>query len=249
MRLDTCLPPFLESRQMQQEISHKDSSIGPANGTAVAMSFGERLSSFNRYRKWRLFIERLAPGAQDRILDIGYTDLEWRPTDNLLEKHYPYRNMITALGVDEPVHFDARYPEVETVQYDGERFPFADDSFEIAWSNAVLEHVGTEAERVERQTLFLSEIRRVARRAFITTPNRWFPLEIHTRTPFLHWLPKRTFDAYLRKRGIDWAAGDYMTLLSEQDLRARLAAAGIERYELVKNRMGPFTADFVVVID
>jgi hypothetical protein len=32
---------------------------------------------------------------------------------------------------------------------------------------------------------------RVARRAFVTTPNRWFPLEVHTRLPLVHWLPDR----------------------------------------------------------
>ena len=24
---------------------------------------------------------------------------------------------------------------------------------------------------------------------FVTTPNRWFPLEVHTLLPFVHWLP------------------------------------------------------------
>ena len=233
---------------MQQEAKRSDAEILPGSELKM-VSVAQRISSFNRYRKWSLFLDRMRPGTQDRVLDIGYTDLEHRPTDNFLEKHYPHREMITALGVDQPVHFAERYPDVATVCYDGERFPFADASFDIAWSNAVLEHVGTEDARTERQTLFLSEIRRVSRRAFITTPNRWFPLEIHTRTPLLHWLPKRTFDSYLNLRRMHWAAGDYMTLLSEQDLRARLAGAGVEHYELVKNRFGPFTADFVVIIE
>jgi hypothetical protein len=232
-----------------QQVSHKNGAATSGVPARKSLSIGERIGTFNRYRKWQLFLERVNPQPEDRILDIGYTDLEYRSTDNLLEKHYPRREMITALGVDEPAHFATRYPDVKSLRYDGERFPFADASFEVAWSNAVLEHVSTETERVERQVLFLSEVRRVARRAFITTPNRWFPLEVHTRTPFLHWLPKRVFDAYLRLRGKSWAAGDYMTLLSEQDLRGRLAAAGIERYELVKNRVGPFTADFVVILD
>ena len=232
-----------------QEVNRNDAGILIDTQPAAAASLVERFSTFNRYRKWNLFLERMHPRSEDRILDIGYTDLEYRPTDNLLEKHYPHREMITALGVDEPVHFAGRYPEVRAVCYDGKRFPFPDGSFDIVWSNAVLEHVGTADARIERQTLFLSEIRRVARRAFITTPNRWFPVEIHTRTPFLHWLPKRVFDAHLNLRSMQWAAGDYMTLLSEQDLRARLAGAGVDDYELVKNRLGPFTADFVVIID
>ena len=34
---------------------------------------------------------------------------------------------------------------------------------------------------------------------FLTTPNRAFPLEVHTRLPFVHWLPDslshRVYDA------------------------------------------------------
>ncbi len=62
------------------------------------------------------------------------------------------------------------------------------------WSNAVLEHVGTR----DDQLLFLREVRRVGRRVFLTTPNRHFPVEVHTRTPLLHWLPKPVFERYLR---------------------------------------------------
>ena len=218
-----------------------------SEATPLDASLTGRFSAFNRFRKWQLFMDRVKPRPEDRILDIGYTDLEYRSTDNFLEKHYPHPGMITARGVDQPEHFAKRYPDVQAVCYDGARFPFDDGSFDVAWSNAVLEHVGTTADRVEMQIAFLREIARVAQRAFITTPNRWFPLEVHTRTPLLHWLPKRWFDVYLRARGQAWASGDYMTLLSEQDLRSRLAAAGIERYELVRNRVGPFTADFVVI--
>ena len=40
-----------------------------------------------------------------------------------------------------------------------------------------------------RQRQFVSEALRVGRRAFITTPNRRFPVEVHTRLPLVHWLP------------------------------------------------------------
>jgi hypothetical protein len=92
-----------------------------------------------------------------------------------------------------------------------------------------------------------AESRRVARSSFITTPNRWFPIETHTRTPLVHWLPKKRFDAYLRRRGQDWAAGDYMQLLSVQDLRRVLRMAGIPEYRIVANRIGPMALDFVVM--
>ena len=42
---------------------------------------------------------------------------------------------------------------------------------------------------------FLQELMRVARHGYVTTPNRYFPVETHTRVPLLHiLLPKRIFD-------------------------------------------------------
>jgi hypothetical protein len=49
----------------------------------------------------------------------------------------------------------------------------------------VIEHVGGR----ERQRRLVSEAIRVGRRVFITTPNRRFPVEVHTRLPLVHWLP------------------------------------------------------------
>ncbi|MEX0749719.1 MAG: class I SAM-dependent methyltransferase, partial [Dehalococcoidia bacterium] len=154
-------------------------------------SFAYRISGFNRRRKWEIFLRDFAPQPADRVLDVGFSDNEYSATDNFLEKHYPYRAQITALGIDAPSLFPARYPDVKVVQYEGREFPLADNAFDVAWSNAVIEHVGQHEGRREAQILFLREIARVSTSAFVTTPNKWFPIEVHTRTPLLHWLPKR----------------------------------------------------------
>jgi hypothetical protein len=77
----------------------------------------------------------------------------------------------------------------------------------------VIEHVGGE----ERQRAFVAEALRVAHRVFITTPNRWFPVELHTRLPLVHWLPEgaahRVYD--LARKG--WAKENH--LLGPGDLR------------------------------
>ena len=61
--------------------------------------------------------------------------------------------------------------------------PFDDDTFDIATSNAVLEHVGS----LENQLFFVHELCRVARRVFIVVPNRFFPIEHHTALPIVHY--------------------------------------------------------------
>lgn len=208
------------------------------------MGVAQRVSGLNRQRKWRQFLEVVKPSPGLRILDVGYTEREHQDADNFLEKHYPYPESITALGVDEPHEFRKRYPAVRAVCYDGIQFPFADQSFDVAWSNAVIEHVGGPQDQVR----FLREIARVSRLAFVTTPNRYFPLEVHTRLPFVHWLPKPVFDRILVGMGRAWAAGDYMDLLGRGDFRRRLAAAGIGRYGFIENRLAGLTLDFVAVI-
>jgi SAM-dependent methyltransferase len=204
-----------------------------------------RVSLWNRRRKWELFQRTVQPHAAMRVLDVGYTDVEYQDADNFIEKYYPYPGNLIALGIAEPKRFHVRYPDVKVVEYDGVTFPFEDNAFDVVWSNAVLEHVGDR----DRQLQFIREIKRVSTRAFITTPNRYFPLEIHTRTPLLHLFPSPMFDAYLRVIGKGWATDGYMRLLSRRDIRRLLSEAEITSYRIFKNRLGIFTLDFVVLTD
>lgn len=208
------------------------------------MSLAYKISSWNRKRKWRLFWDFIQPTKEMLVLDVGFNDEEYSATDNYLEKNYPYPEKITALGLKKGEKFQARYPLVKTVVYSGGNFPFANNSFAVVWSNAVLEHVGS----FNKQLQFLKELNRVANRGFITTPNKNFPVEIHTRVPLLHLLlPKNWFAKFLRLIGKEWATGDYMHLLSLSDLQKLLAEAGIKNYQIIKNKILFFTVDFVVV--
>ena len=112
----------------------------------------------------------------------------------------------------------------------GRDLPFADRSFDYVHSSAVIEHVGDR----QKQTCFLREAWRVSRKGmFVTTPNRWFPIEFHTVLPLLHWLPPRRYRRTLTTLGRDFfAREDNLNLLSRNDL-ARLAdRAGIDRATL-----------------
>jgi SAM-dependent methyltransferase len=144
----------------------------------------------SRKRKLRLLLDELRPTAETTVLDVGADELAFGEGDgcstlNFFEELYPWPERITALGLQDGSRFRARYPQIEYVQGDACELPFGDDAFDIVFSNAVIEHVGDR----ERQRRFVSEAVRVGRRVFLTTPNRAFPLEVHTRLPFLHWLP------------------------------------------------------------
>lgn len=77
-------------------------------------------------------------------------------------------------------------PGIRSIRADArELSDIPDGSYDIAFSNSVIEHVGrwTDMER------FAAEARRIARSCFIQTPNFWFPFEPHARLPLVHWLP------------------------------------------------------------
>jgi SAM-dependent methyltransferase len=161
-----------------------------------------RVSMRSRERKLRLFLELLRPGPETSVLDVGVTDAPFGggATDNFFEALYPWPERVTAVGHTSLDRFAAAFPRVTVVQADGRRLPFSDDTFELGFSNAVVEHV---AGGREGQRLFVHELCRVAGRVFVTTPNRFFPLEVHSLVPFAHWLPRAARDRVLRVRGFD----------------------------------------------
>jgi hypothetical protein len=173
-----------------------------------------RASLWNRRRKLALFLETMRPGPETRVVDVGVGDTGFgtepgvASSHNFFEALYPWPEQITAVS-DVPLpNFAREFPMVRCVTASGKELPFEDDSFDLAFSNAVVEHVG---ER-EEQRRFVGELCRVAPQVFLSTPNRWFPLETHTLLPFIHWLPRRAADRAFDALGRDnWKQVDLLT--------------------------------------
>ena len=148
-----------------------------------------RVSMRSRERKLQLFLDLLQPGPETTVVDVGVTDAAFGAgsTDNFFEALYPWPEQVTGVGRTELDRFAAAFPQVRAVRADGRDLPFADAEFDLGFSNAVVEHV---AGGRDSQRQFVHELCRVAGRVFVTTPNRRFPLEVHTLLPFVHWLPK-----------------------------------------------------------
>ena len=161
--------------------------------TRMLRRIASRVSMRSRERKLRLFLDLLRPGPETTVVDVGVTDAPFGAgsTDNFFEALYPWPDRITAVGVTELARFAAAFPRVRALRSDGRSLPFADGEFDLGFSNAVVEHV---AGGRDGQRRFVHELCRVARRVFVTTPNRWFPLEVHTLLPVVHWLPAAARD-------------------------------------------------------
>ena len=200
-------------------------AINAQYNVAAPNSLPARIARHQRRKMFGAFIAFARPGAMDTILEIGVTSDRGYDHSNYFEAWYRDKERVTAVGIDDASFLAKVYPGVRFVRADGRELPFADGAFDYVHSSAVLEHVGDR----QRQTGFLREAWRVSRKGvFITTPNRWFPVEFHTVLPLLHWLPPRHYRAVLRGVGKEFFACEAnLNLLSRNVLAGLASAAGL----------------------
>lgn len=189
-----------------------------------------QITAAARRNMFRIFIDELAPARSDTILDVGVTSNQTSALDNYLEILYPFKEQITAAGLEDATHLEASHPGLTFVQLSVGPLPFEDRSFDFVHSSAVIEHVGSRQKQVE----FLAELWQVARLGlFVTTPNRWYPVEFHTVLPLVHWLPPTWFQAILRIAGRGfYATEDTLNLMSSSTLTRAARAARIDKPQL-----------------
>jgi hypothetical protein len=145
-----------------------------------------------RMRRMRRFAAIFPFMKDKRILDVGGTPGIWSllpDTPSIVLLNMPRADQgreASTLGLQH-VHGDGCY------------LPFADQSFDVVFSNSVIEHVGGE----EAQARFAREVIRTGRSYWVQTPNRYFPLETHLLTPLVHLLPV-TWRAFIVRRFTVW---------------------------------------------
>lgn len=176
-----------------------------------------------RARAGRLtrFIAQAAIRPGTRILDVG-------SGSRGLIALAPHLDIT---GVDLESRPDYPGPFVQADASEG--LPFADDAFDLAYCNSVIEHVPP-----ERRTAFAAELRRVARGWYVQTPAVGFPIEPHSLLPGAHWLPRPMRGAYWRLgAGSDI---DEIHLLSRREFEALFGPARRERF-------GPLTKSWIAL--
>jgi hypothetical protein len=123
----------------------------------------------------------------------------------------------------------------------------ADNAFDLAHSNSVIEHVETWT----NMKRFAAETRRVAPFYYVQTPYFWFPVDPHYyRFPLFHWLPRPTRARLLnamaiahagKLTGVDSAFSvvDSARLLDQRQFRFLFPDAGLtfERFMGLRKSM------------
>ena len=192
-----------------------------------------------RFRPLRMrrFVELFGVEDTSRILDVGGTDDNWA--------YIQQKPRLTIVNLEKMA--DDR-DNIQFTAGDARALGYRDKSFEIAYSNSVIEHVGTWQDQVR----FAAEIRRVGQRYYVQTPYKWFPIEPHFVAPFIHYLPK-SMQRHLTwlgawywtvkpdRKGID-SYSDEIQLLDVQQMKALFPDA-----EILRERFCGFTKSLIAV--
>jgi SAM-dependent methyltransferase len=136
----------------------------------------------------------LKPGT--RVLDLGGTPGIWEYVSIPLEI-----TLLNLPGAVSPGEFDIlqssglRHHTFHVIEGDACNVTqFSDRSFDLVFSNSVIEHVGAP----EKQAEFAGEVLRLGKSYWIQTPSKWFPIEAHTGIPLYYLYPEWLRAALIR---------------------------------------------------
>ena len=115
--------------------------------------------------------------AACNILDIGCGS-------GHIAAYFTQRNRVIVCDVVDQVTSPQR-AHFELVIADTVHLPFANGGFDVILSNHVMAYLRDPQHHVRE----IARLLKPGGVAYLATPNRYFPLEPHTRTPLVHWLP------------------------------------------------------------
>jgi SAM-dependent methyltransferase len=201
----------------------------------------DSLAAKLRRKRFALFLRLLS--SVDRpvtILDVGGTQNFWE------EMGFSEVGdvSVTLLNLSEEA---TSLPNFTSAAGDAREMQFGDKSFDIVFSNSVIEHVGSKPDQLR----MANEVQRVGKRYFVQTPNKYFPIEPHFVFPFFQFLPLasrvwllRHFNLGWHKRTPDYASA--LRLVASVELLSRgVIRAMFPNAAIVEEKFGGFTKSFI----
>jgi hypothetical protein len=132
-----------------------------------------------RLKRFQVFEEFIKNIACQNILDVGGTQSYWETMG--LEKVQKYN--ISLLNLSKEITTSANF--VSFIGNAIDLSEFKNGSYDIVFSNSVIEHLST----FERQKIMADEVLRVGKHYFIQTPYKYFFMEPHYMFPFFQLMP------------------------------------------------------------
>ena len=134
-----------------------------------------------RFQLLQKSIENLVhPEKKFTVIDLGGDVNYWQQLNWQLPNVHT-----TLLNLYENKINDTLKANFISIQGNALEAPFESKSFDLVFSNSVIEHVGS----YENQQKFANEVRRLSDKYIVQTPSLWFPLEPHSLIPLFQFIP------------------------------------------------------------
>ena len=191
-------------------------------------SFFEKILLKKRKEILILLKEYLISKEIKDILDVGSTEDEKNESSNYLIKNLGgYRNYKSISDQIITSNFFSKILR-KSITENFSQDEIANFQSDLVISNATIEHVGS----FENQIKMCKNIINLSKKYFIImTPNRFHPLEFHTKLPIIHWLPKKFHRKILRLLGLKFFSEEKnLNLLSQYDFKLIMGKLNQNKY-------------------
>lgn len=213
--------------------------------TFLLENFFQKILLFNRIKILRIFDSAVKVKKTHKILDVGGSPLDIE-SENLFLKKFKNHKYFTCLSNQSLGSLKKKYKNFSFHVGDGRRMKFKNNSFDIVHSSATIEHVGNDV----MQKKFIAECLRVSREfVFITTPNKYYPIDFHTKIPFLHYLPHKIYSGILKLLGDNFFRyKKNLNLISTKKIHRYCNNLNIRNYKIFYNNFLFFRSNIILFI-
>ena len=150
------------------------------------------------------------------VLDIGTTEDTNHKSSNFIIKNLNSFKVFKSISNQKIISNFFKEKLTKSITEDFSNMELERFKADLVISNATIEHVGN----YKNQIKMCKNIINLSKKYFvIITPNRYHPLEFHTKLPFLHWLPRKLHRVILILLGYKvLSKEENLNLLSKNDL-------------------------------
>ena len=205
-----------------------------------------KLLNYNRKKIFKIFLEETNYSNKNSLLDIGTTPSLKKEHNIILQQTSNNKN-ITCLSNLNCNVLKKKFPNIKKfIISDGKKTNLKKNNYDIVHSSATIEHIG----KKQNQILFVKECLRLGKKyIFISTPNRYYPIDFHTKIPIIHWLPRKIHRNILRFFGLSfYSLEKNLNLLDKISLIKICKKLNIKKFKIIRYKFLFFTSNLILVI-
>lgn len=209
------------------------------------LSFTDKIVIKKRQEMVAIINDYIKKYKLKNVLDIGTTNDKIFKSSNYVLKNLKNLNNYKSISNQKIYDFTFKDTLLKSITSNLDKNIIKKFKSDLVLSVATIEHVGS----FENQIKMIANIKKLTSKVLIiSTPNRYHPMEFHTKLPLLHWLPKKYHRKILNILGLGFFSKESnLNLLSENDLKTILKKLNIKDYLIKKIMLFGFVSNFIII--